>query len=288
MHRSFKTTVIVNIILVVINAVILVELQKHNNLTVATVLTTVAIIDLLMALNVFHAVVKPSLDIWKAVKDIDFNKSCVDFSKVDNLKLTGSYEMQQIIVKVKYLISAFSDRVLTLNSVSFESEHDQLTNCYNRLHLEKVKAAYETAENFYVLFCDVNNLKRMNDEFGHEAGDALLKHASEKLSFWSTYGDVYRVGGDEFIVVVTDANRRSFDYTVEKWYKRVGQLNRDTDGFKCVIALGVAYGSTGDDFDTVEKQADERMYVNKLAIKKANGEPLSREDAVLLENAKGA
>ena len=84
------------------------------------------------------------------------------------------------------------------NNETYKSEHDALTGCYNRNHLSKVKSRYEQQRSFFVVFIDVNNLKRMNDEFGHEAGDSLLKNVASKMQFWNSYGDVYRLGGDEF------------------------------------------------------------------------------------------
>jgi diguanylate cyclase (GGDEF)-like protein len=114
----------------------------------------------------------------------------------------------------------------------------------------------------------------MNDEFGHEAGDALLRSAANHLNFWNNHGDVYRMGGDEFMVVVKNQTPEAMNKLVNMWYPTVGQLNRDTDGFKCVLSYGLAFGTKGCNFDSLQKQADDKMYEMKVALKKKFGEPL--------------
>ena len=125
-----------------------------------------------------------------------------------------------------------------------------------------------------VIFIDVNNMKRMNDECGHEAGDALIRNAAAKLKFWDKYGDVYRVGGDEFMIVVCNQTQQFVENVISKWYPTVGLLNRESDGFKCVLSYGIASGSQYCNFDDVMKRADDLMYDMKVALKKKFGEPL--------------
>lgn len=222
----------------------------------------------------YTRVLSPLEKLYNALNVIDFDKDVIDFSKLDGLDSNGSKELQSIINKFKYLLDIITERINRVNSASYKSEHDGLTGCYNRVHLDNMKNMYECSKSVTIIFIDVNNLKRMNDEFGHEAGDALLKSASFKLNFWNNYGDVYRMGGDEFMIVVLN---KSIDYMkklIDQWYPAVGQLNRDSDGFKCVLSYGVAHGQQGCNFDALQKQADDRMYDMKVALKKKFGEPL--------------
>lgn len=62
----------------------------------------------------------------------------------------------------------------------------------------------------------MNNLKKMNDVHGHNAGDKVLIKAAEQLSFWHKYGELYRIGGDEFIVVVTNMSAQGLDAIAEE------------------------------------------------------------------------
>lgn len=234
------------------------------------------IIEIFVAVFLFMyvAILKPLGNLYDSLNVIDFDKDIIDFSKLDSLSESGTKEVQLVIRKFKYLLDIITERINKVNSETYKSEHDSLTGCFNRARLENVKSMYEYAKAVAIVFIDVNNLKRMNDDFGHEAGDALLKSAAYKLNYWTNYGDVYRMGGDEFMVVVVNKSPEYVNKLVSHWYPTVGQLNRDSDGFKCVLSYGVAYGSQGCNFDALQKQADDKMYEMKVALKKKFGEPL--------------
>lgn len=217
--------------------------------------------------------VRPLRRLYKGIKSIDFSRESIDLSVIDELQPEGSKLSRGIIERVKYLLDIIAERIDRVNSETYKGEHDELTGCYNRQHLEVAKSEYEV-NHFTVIFIDVNNLKRMNDEQGHEAGDALLKSAARALKGWNRFGDVYRMGGDEFMVVVKGMPVQQVQKLVAEWYPTVGQLNRASDPFKCVLSYGVVHGDPGSSFDTVMKAADDKMYEMKVALKKQFGEPL--------------
>lgn len=260
--------------ILVSNLLLVGVLNKAGLLTVVAVTIIVFEIVLVISYITFVKIVKPLSGLYDALNIIDFDKDVIDFSKLDCLELTGFKEIKVVLEKFKYLLDIITERINRVNSETYKSEHDGLTGCYNRLRLDNIKSTYEFAQMFAVIFIDVNNLKRMNDEFGHEAGDALLKQATQKLNFWNTYGDVYRMGGDEFMIVLLNKQPQYVEKLVNQWYPTVGQLNRATDGFKCVLSYGISYGTKGCSFDAVQKQADDRMYDMKVALKKKFGEPL--------------
>lgn len=222
----------------------------------------------------YKYVLNPVYSLYKALKDIDFSADIINFNTVDNLNETGCTETKYTIQRFKYLLDIITERINRYNNATFRGEHDELTGCYNKLRLQKYKTSYEVCSQYAVIFIDVNNLKKMNDTFGHGAGDALLRHASNRLNFWTNYGDVYRMGGDEFMIVVTDKSQEAIFSLINKWYPTVGQLNRDSDGFKCLLSYGVAFGTNGDNFDTILKEADDKMYEMKVRIKKELGEEM--------------
>lgn len=259
----------------VVNMLAVSILDGLSLLTLPVVVMLVIEICCVLGFLLYTRILNPLEKLYIALNVIDFDKEVIDFSKLDSLDCNGSInEMQSITNKFKYLLDIITERINRVNSESYKSEHDGLTNCYNRVHLDNMKNMYECSKSVTIIFIDVNNLKRMNDEFGHEAGDALLKSAAFKLGFWNNYGDVYRMGGDEFMIVVLNKNVDYMNKLVNQWYPTVGQLNRDTDGFKCVLSYGVAHGQQGCNFDALQKQADDKMYDMKVALKKKFGEPL--------------
>lgn len=256
------------------NGLVISILSNLNLLTLPVVICMIIEICGVLGFLLYTRVLSPLEKLYTALTVIDFDKDVIDFSKLDGLDSNGIKEMQVITNKFKYLLDIITERINRVNSASYKSEHDGLTGCYNRVHLDNMKNMYECSKSVSIIFIDVNNLKRMNDEFGHEAGDALLKSASYKLNFWNNYGDVYRMGGDEFMIVVLNKSIDYMDKLIKQWYPSVGQLNRDSDGFKCVLSYGVAHGNQGCNFDALQKQADDRMYDMKVALKKKFGEPM--------------
>lgn len=223
----------------------------------------------------YRRLVKPISKLHTALKTVNFNFDIIDCANLDTLEVNNSYkEITFIIDKFKYLLDIISERINKVNSEVYKSEHDALTKCYNRVYLQKMKGIYETSTCYTVCFIDVNNLKRMNDEFGHKAGDILLKTAADKLVSWSNIADVYRLGGDEFMLVIRNMNFKQVDKMIRDWYPTVGLLNRTSDGFKCVLSYGLAQGYRGSNFDLVMKEADEKMYDMKVALKRKFGEPM--------------
>jgi diguanylate cyclase (GGDEF)-like protein/PAS domain S-box-containing protein len=85
------------------------------------------------------------------------------------------------------------------------SYHDHLTGLYNRRFFEEEVKRLDTKQNLplSIIMCDVNGLKLVNDSFGHDSGDTLLKRAAEAIKKACREGDVIaRVGGDEFVVLL--------------------------------------------------------------------------------------
>ena len=249
-------------------------MSRNGSVPVGTASMITAISLIILFVLILKQVIKPVADLYDASRIINFDDDQIDCSKLDVMKVSGSKEVKLLIKKFKYLIDIIAERINKINSETYKSEHDGLSGCYNRIHLDTVKSNYEDANYCAILFIDVNNLKRMNDEYGHEAGDALIVSAAAKLSYWDNYGDVYRMGGDEFMIVILNKTPDTVQKMVNEWYPTVGQLNSDSQGFKCVLSWGLAFGEKGCNFDALEKEADDRMYEFKVAIKKKFGEPL--------------
>lgn len=149
-------------------------------------------------------------------------------------------------------------------------------NCYQedmkRLN-EKFFAAEKGKEKFACVVCDLNGLKAVNDNYGHIAGDELIRAAADVLSknFKSAY-NVYRIGGDEFIALFVNSD-------VEMVRAEVAEVRRASSKYAGLkhplsIAMGVAGAGEGEYlsiFDVIS-EADKRMYADKLEIKKQNPE----------------
>ena len=146
-----------------------------------------------------------------------------------------------------------------------------MTGLYNKGKFMSLKTSLFKAQDALAVFnMDVNNLKYMNDNFGHEAGDALINKAAESLRRIEARNVLtFRVGGDEFIAVALHLSREEALQLKETWEKGLAELNRADDGVNCVVACGFAYGEKGYDLEELLAEADQRMYEDKRAKKAA-------------------
>ena len=175
------------------------------------------------------------------------------------------------ILAVCNVINAYSQLIKPVAELSF---YDELTNCYNRVRLHSKIKEYENYYTYAVIFFDVNNLKKVNDVHGHEDGDKILVEASDQLKYWFRYGDLYRIGGDEFIVVVPNIEKEQLDAIVKQWYQQLAPLNAQyNDDFICDLSYGVYYKSGSDtaSFEDIMNNADKQMYTMKRDIKAQRG-----------------
>ncbi len=160
------------------------------------------------------------------------------------------------------------------------SNIDSLTSVKNRSayearldELKKRIAAGTLSEAGIVLF-DVNNLKRINDELGHYKGDEYLKNACHLICMTYKSSPVYRIGGDEFVVILEgrsyEARTELLDAFVKEMEKIEGSGAAPEE--KVSIAYGMAvYNGEGDGIDAVVKRADELMYETKKRMKGLTG-----------------
>jgi len=153
--------------------------------------------------------------------------------------------------------NALLSKELLLEKISY---HDHLTGFKNH------RAFYKDVENLEkeakkrnisvgIIFADVNGLKRVNDKYGHEAGDKLLQDAAAIMSKTLTGADFYRFGGDEFVAMVYDLSEDEFNALI------AGLKNSWTE--EVSAAVGGVWLPTPDNIDENVILADKRMYQDK-------------------------
>jgi len=122
------------------------------------------------------------------------------------------------------------------------------------------------AEPFGVIVCDVNGLKRINDTLGHKAGDEYIRSACHMLCEYYKHSPVFRVGGDEFTVLLEG---RDYDAREEILRDINAKIEANLGSGKVVASLGMAVFEPGVDqsFHEVFKRADGLMYERKMQLK---------------------
>lgn len=146
---------------------------------------------------------------------------------------------------------------------------DGLTKVGNRTaymeHLERL-ASKVPSEPCGIAVFDVNNLKPVNDQRGHAAGDELLKHCATILQeSFDSYGMVYRTGGDEFAVILSGS------YVTIEYEVAIGHLQKKmSENSEVSMAYGVSFcnETTMDNLHRTEREADMLMYQYKYRYKR--------------------
>lgn len=153
------------------------------------------------------------------------------------------------------------------------AEKDGLTGLKNKtayLHyIEQLKTIQpDTDPGYAVVVFDVNNLKYINDHYGHEKGDELILNAGQYICQTFKHSPVFRIGGDEFVSVLRTEDYTDRDILVEHFHYHMEQPKNPDDAADVSIACGMAvYGVDGADYDAVFACADQRMYENKICLK---------------------
>jgi len=159
-----------------------------------------------------------------------------------------------------------TQRKITERELLYLSYHDHLTELYNRRFFEEELVRLDTVDNLplSIIMCDVNGLKLVNDSFGHDSGDALLKNAAKTIvKACRKEAVIARIGGDEFVVVLP---KTSADETVQ-----IANLIKELASKEKVsnIELSISYGyetktTVSQSIVEVVANAENHMYRHKL------------------------
>lgn len=172
------------------------------------------------------------------------------------------------------VIKLYAENALMREKLIYENEHDHLTGLYNKgKYLERIDADYPNRGSIAIFNFDVNNLKTMNDKYGHEAGDKLIIKAADsirKVTRDNVHG--YRMGGDEFLMVACDVTKEEAETLKTRWEDELARLNTIDTSINCVMAVGMTYGEGEYDLSKLLSEADELMYEDKKAKKKPGEE----------------
>ena len=189
-----------------------------------------------------------------------------------NILLRGDGSVLKICLLILILLSILSsDFILyrvVLNSIKMNhleqvSLHDALTGLGNRAGLwNRLNALLESGDTFSVLFMDLDRFKTVNDQYGHLAGDAYLKHFADIASgILAERGKVYRFGGDEFVAIY-------YGTVPESLLKELRECRAWGDDAPCPFHQ-VSVGSMicrpphKDNVETLLRKVDQMMYDNK-------------------------
>ncbi|MDH4989526.1 GGDEF domain-containing protein [Aquamicrobium lusatiense] len=152
--------------------------------------------------------------------------------------------------------------------LEYLGKHDVLTKLHNRAYyvdeLNRLERKGEAPVSIIIL--DLNGLKTANDQWGHAAGDGLLRRVGEVLNEAVTQpGHAARIGGDEFAVVLPYIDERGAEAMVDNIRRLIGINNQYYSQMELKLSLGAATSLPGEKLEAVARRADLLMYEDKRA-----------------------
>lgn len=162
------------------------------------------------------------------------------------------------------------------NSLLKSAYTDELTQLHNRRYCSEHMAQIdgEKTENYTVVCFDLNNLKVINDTYGHAKGDILIKSAADVIGrTFEEHGFVGRMGGDEFIAVILTSAKKEIEALMEQFQENIAKKNCEVENLNMSISYGYACSDElpEKDIEKVFQKADDRMYEYKKQYKLRTG-----------------
>lgn len=164
---------------------------------------------------------------------------------------------------IKSIVSNITDYTKYAVSMKRLSETDEMTGLHNKnKYLQMLEEEYPKVEKVAVIFLDVNNLKMTNDTLGHTEGDYVITSVASLIKdLTNERRKAYRIGGDEFVMVIENPHEDEIASIIEQWKIALKRRNNFSK-IHISVASGYATG-VGSDVKEIAKKADERMYLDK-------------------------
>ncbi|MBV4437096.1 sensor domain-containing diguanylate cyclase [Clostridium tyrobutyricum] len=216
-------------------------------------------------------------DKWRNNPDMKYNMVCYlgfpirlpngDFfgtiCMLDDKENNFSQDMKDFMEKMRNLIESY----LNLLHLSIT---DQLTGLYNRTYLDikaskEIKKANFNQKTITALLLDIDHFKKINDTFGHQIGDEVLKNFAEIMTSFLRNRDItFRLGGDEFIVLMPDTSINDAVMEADNLRLKVEGIQIRPD-LKITISIGAAEWKYGESLDNWFMRVDKALYKGKHA-----------------------
>ncbi len=190
------------------------------------------------------------------------NKTTMGYIWAINFNVNNTVKIKETLELTTFFIASEISNYLLLQNLETLSSMDLMTGVKNRntmnVAMDKLVSGKTKLKYPYsVIFADLNGLKQVNDEKGHASGDELLKSAAAILQ--KSFGDydIYRVGGDEFMIIAEGLDKRALNRKVKNIKTMAAEIE------DLCFAIGTHVAQEGEDIRSVMRAADEKMYEDK-------------------------
>ena len=253
---------------------------------------TVGLLTAAGILSFNHFMIRPIKKLTAVANSYDIRKPSKTHENFTKLDVKSNDELGELALSMKKMEEDVNKKIeeLTMTSQELEAskqEVQEMTELANKDALTGVrnKAAYNMEVElidkdikdgkivrFGIAMVDLNYLKLINDEYGHNDGDAALIKFSNLVCTIFAHSPVFRIGGDEFVVILKNADYKRADRLIKEFNKKIDDLNDDEElspSEKVSAAIGYSlFDETRDTcVDDVFNRADKAMYQRKHWMK---------------------
>ena len=187
----------------------------------------------------------------------------IGFLGVDNPRL--HYEDHTLLSSIQYFLTDSLKAKERKARLQYMSYRDMLTTLYNRNRYIQVLEGMQakTVIKTGVAYIDINGLKRVNDLYGHEAGDRLIINTARSM-LAILPENAYRVGGDEFVLICFDMDEKVFR-------SKVRDICDSIAAKRISVSVGVVWEESSSELETMLRRADDLMYAEKKKYYEKHG-----------------
>jgi diguanylate cyclase len=192
------------------------------------------------------------------------NKEYVDFvDNKDEISIMAK-RYNNMLDKINHHINDLSNQKTIFEQ---KAKTDRLTGLYNRHHYDEVIDRLIKANgDFYLVAFDIDFFKKVNDTYGHNAGDYVLESFAKMVkSMLRGFDLVFRMGGEEFVVILEDVDDSSAYKIVDRIRVQIenNQLKFENHTIKFTVSAGISKRHSDDDKSSVLDRADKLLYKSK-------------------------
>ncbi len=266
--------------------------EQSYVVTVTLVIIGMTIVMIILSLMYFNrSVIRPVRMLSDTARNYCSENNDVEHHAFEELQISSNDEISELLSSMKQMETDMNSNINSLidtkvalresvekaNTMQALAVKDALTGVRNKTaydyEVEKLEADLADGFNeFGLAMVDLNFLKRTNDTYGHEKGNISIRRLCMLVCEVFEHSPVFRVGGDEFVVVLKNRDYRNVDQLLEDFISHLAKLQSDTTlqpWEQISAAIGYAkFDKTVDkNVEDVFKKADKAMYDRKVAMK---------------------
>ena len=227
------------------------EQFKHLQTLQAILTAVLTVMPLLFFASVFFWLILPLLNGVQSIR------------KQTLISVQGAQEFRLFASRYNALLE--SNRIRQ-EELMYKASHDALTGVNNREMFEKYYQGTLSSENMALLLIDIDYFKQINDTYGHQVGDRILVKTATLLQSSFRAGDcICRIGGDEFVVILLNADLIDHTLLRDKFKRISGCMSQpaEPDLPAVTLSIGVSFGKKDIPIKQLYEQADQALYTVK-------------------------